>query len=78
MSNSAKWWMLAATILSLLMSWGNNFSAFSDLMFNYFPLYNKFRSVSMALVIAQVCIPFLAMMAIKEITDKGEDYKFDI
>ena len=77
-SNSAKWWMLAATILSLLMSWGNNFSAFSDLMFNYFPLYNKFRSVSMALVIAQVCIPFLAMMAIKEITDKGEDYKFDI
>ncbi|MBR3712307.1 MAG: hypothetical protein IKM98_03815, partial [Bacteroidales bacterium] len=77
-SNSAKWWMLAATILSLLMSWGNNFSAFSDLMFNYFPLYNKFRSVSMALVIAQVCIPFLAMMAIKEITDKDEDYKFDI
>ena len=77
-SNAAKWWMLAATILSLLMSWGNNFSAFSDLMFNYFPLYNKFRSVSMALVIAQVCIPFLAMMAIKEITDKGEDYKFDI
>ena len=76
--NSAKWWMLAATILSLLMSWGNNFSAFSDLMFNYFPLYNKFRSVSMALVIAQVCIPFLAMIAIKELTDKGEDYQFDI
>ena len=76
-NNTAKWWMLAATILSLLMSWGNNFGAFNDLMFNYFPLYNKFRSVSMALVIAQVCIPFLAMMAIKEITDKGDDYKFN-
>lgn len=77
-SNSAKWWMLAATILSLLMSWGHNFSAFSDFMFNYFPLYNKFRSVSMALVIAQVCIPFLAMMAVKELTDKDEEYKFNI
>lgn len=75
--NTAKWWMLAATVLSLLMSWGNNFNLFNDLMFNYFPLYNKFRSVSMALVIAQVCIPFLAMMAIKEITDKGDDYHFD-
>lgn len=76
-SSSAKWWMLAATILSLLMSWGNNFGVFNDLMFNYFPLYNKFRSVSMALVIAQVCIPFLAMIAVKEITDKGDDYTFD-
>ncbi|MCR5455998.1 MAG: YfhO family protein, partial [Bacteroidales bacterium] len=76
-SSSAKWWMLAATILSLMMSWGHNFGLFSDLMFDYFPLYNKFRSVSMALVIAQVCIPFLAMMAIKEITDKGDDYVFD-
>ena len=76
-SNSAKWWMLAATILSLLMSWGNNFGLFNDLMFDYFPMYNKFRSVSMALVIAQVCIPFLAMMAIKELTDKQDDYKFD-
>ncbi|MBQ1697084.1 MAG: hypothetical protein II075_04300, partial [Bacteroidales bacterium] len=76
-SNSAKWWMLAATILSLLMSWGNNFGLFNDLMFDYFPMYNKFRSVSMALVIAQVCIPFLAMIAIKEITDKNDDYKFD-
>ncbi len=76
-SNGAKWWMLAATILSLFMSWGNNFGVFNDLMFNYFPLYNKFRSVSMALVIAQVCIPFLAMIAIKEITDKGDNYKFD-
>lgn len=76
-NNSAKWWMLAATILSLLMSWGKNFEFFNDIMFDYFPLYNKFRSVSMALVIAQVCIPFLAMIAIKELTDKKEDYKFN-
>ena len=76
-NNSAKWWMLAATILSLLMSWGKHFEFFNDIMFDYFPLYNKFRSVSMALVIAQVCIPFLAMIAIKELTDKKEDYKFN-
>ncbi len=75
--NPAKWWMLAATVISLIMSWGHNAGVVSDMLFDYFPLYNKFRSVSMALVIAQVCIPFLAMMAIKEITDKTaeEDIK---
>ncbi|MCQ2252396.1 MAG: YfhO family protein [Bacteroidales bacterium] len=73
--SNAKWWLLAGTIVSLFMSWGNNCSAISDLLFNYFPLFNKFRSVSMALVIAQVCVPFVAMMALKEITDHPEYIK---
>jgi len=70
--NSAKWWLLAGTLISIVMSWGNNFGIVNDLLFDYFPLYNKFRSVSMALVIAQVCVPFLAMMALKEISDHPE------
>lgn len=77
-NNTAKWWLFAATIISLVMSWGNNFGFVTDLLFDYFPLYNKFRSVSMALVIAQVCVPFLAMIAIKEITDQKDNYKFNI
>lgn len=71
-SSNAKWWLFAATAISLVMSWGNNCNLITDLLFNYFPLYNKFRSVSMALVIAQVCVPFLAMMAVKEITDNAD------
>ncbi|MBQ5404396.1 MAG: YfhO family protein [Bacteroidales bacterium] len=73
--NSAKWWLLAAAVFSLLMSWGNNAGWFTDLLFYYFPMYNKFRSVSMALVIAQVAIPFVAMMALKTIYDKPEILK---
>jgi hypothetical protein len=73
--NSAKWWLLAATIFSLLMSWGNNAGWFTDFMFDWFPMYNKFRSVSMALVIAQVAVPFLAMAALKTIYDNPEIIK---
>ncbi len=70
--SSAKWWLLAGTVISLVMSWGHNFGIVTDFLFDYFPLYNKFRSVSMALVIAQVCVPFLAMMALKEVSDHPE------
>ena len=73
--NSAKWWLFAATVFSLLMSWGHNAGWFTDLMFDWFPMYNKFRSVSMALVIAQVAIPFLAMAALKTVYDNPEIIK---
>ncbi|MCQ2251065.1 MAG: YfhO family protein [Bacteroidales bacterium] len=70
--STAKWWLVAGAFISLVMSWGNNFSLVTDVLFDYFPLYNKFRSVSMALVIAQVCVPFLAMMTLKEYSDHPE------
>ncbi len=57
-------WLVAGTILSLLLAWGKNFEAFNYFMFDYFPGYNKFRAVSSALVIAQVTIPLLAMLAL--------------
>ncbi|WP_242929517.1 YfhO family protein [Pontibacter vulgaris] len=65
-------WLLAATILSLMLAWGKNFEAFNYFMFDYFPGYNKFRAVSSALVIAQITIPLLAMLALyRLIADKG-------
>lgn len=70
--NPVKWWLLAATIASLVMAWGKNFGVITDFLFDYFPMYNKFRSPSMALVIAQVAIPFLAMITLKVISDKPE------
>ena len=62
-----KWVLLAATILSILLSWGKNFMGFTDFFLDYFPMYNKFRAVSMTLVIAEVCMPILAFLALAEV-----------
>ena len=70
-----KWVLLAATILSILLSWGKNFMGFTDFFLDYFPLYNKFRAVSMTLVIAEVCMPILAFLALAEIIKNPEILK---
>ncbi|MDF7814564.1 YfhO family protein [Hymenobacter sp. YC55] len=57
-------WLAAGTLLSLMLAWGKNFETFNYLMFDYFPGYNKFRAVSMALVIAQLAMPLLAVLAL--------------
>lgn len=62
---SDRWWLLIAFLLSIMLSWGNNFAWFSDIFFNYFPGYNKFRAVSMTLVIAQLVLPILAVLGLK-------------
>lgn len=60
-----RWWLLIAFVLSIMLSWGENFAVFSDLFFNYFPGYNKFRAVSMTLVMAQLILPVLAILGLK-------------
>jgi hypothetical protein len=62
-----KWWLLSATALSIMLAWGKNFMPFSDLFIEYFPGYNKFRAVTMILVIAQFCIPLLGILALRDI-----------
>ena len=64
-----KWWILAATIISFMLAWGKNLEGFNEFIFNNLPLYNKFRVPSMALVIAGVAMPILAILAIKEIIE---------
>ena len=64
-----KWALLAATVLSILLSWGKNFMGFTDFFIDYVPMYNKFRAVSSILVIAEFTIPLLAMLALKEVVD---------
>ena len=61
-----KWALLAATILSILLSWGRNFMGFTDFFLDYVPMYSKFRTVASILVIAEFTIPLLAMMALKK------------
>lgn len=72
-----KWALLAATILSILLSWGKNFMGLTDFFIDYVPMYAKFRTVASILVIAEFTIPLLAMLALKELLDrwKVEDGK---
>jgi hypothetical protein len=68
-----KWCLLAATILSILLSWGKNFMPFTDFFLDYIPMYDKFRTVASILVIAEFTIPLLAMLALKEIIEDKEN-----
>lgn len=68
-----KWWLLASTLLSIVLSWGKHFQGFSDFFFDHIPLYNKFRAVESILVIADLCVPILGMMALKIVLDQREE-----
>ena len=65
-----KWWLLIATVLSIMLAWGKNFMPLTTLFMDFFPGYNKFRAVTMILVIAEFCMPLLALLALREIFEK--------
>ena len=61
-----KYWLVASTVFSIVMSWGRNFEFLTNFFIDYVPLYNKFRAVSSFQVIAELCIPLLGILAVKE------------
>lgn len=65
----AKWWLLGGVVMSLVLSWGKNFSLLTDFMIDYFPLYDKFRAVSSIQVILELCAPILAILALAALFD---------
>lgn len=65
-----KWWLLVATILSIMLAWGKHFMPLSNLFIDFFPGYNKFRAVTMILVIADFCIPLLGLLALHNVFSK--------
>ena len=60
-------WLLASIILSLLLSFGKNFSFLTDLFISYFPIYDKFRAVSSIQVILELCIPIMAILGLSSL-----------
>ena len=64
-----KWWLLSCTLLSFTLAWGNNMMWLTDFFLEYVPGYNKFRTVSMILVIAELTIPLLGFVALKQIIE---------
>lgn len=65
------WWLIPLSALSLMLSWGDSFSSFNYFMFDYFPGYNKFRSVNFALVIILFSMPLLGMMGLENLMKEG-------
>jgi hypothetical protein len=70
-----KWSLLVITILSITLSWGHNMMWLTDLFLDYFPMYNKFRAVSMILVLAEVAIPILAILALDKLIKTPDLFK---
>lgn len=65
-----KWWLLVTTLLITMLSWGKNLMWFNELFYNYFPMYDKFRSVNSILAVLQFTVPFLGVLALSELVSE--------
>ena len=70
-----KWWLLVATIIAILLALGSHLMWFTEFCFKYLPMYNKFRTVSMALVILQVSVPLLGFIVLNKIMEEKYEKK---
>ena len=66
-----KWWIIAVSLLMILLAWGRNFMGFTELAFKCLPGYNKFRTVSMTLVVVQWAVPLLGAFALMQLWKGG-------
>ena len=65
-----RWWLLAAAIIGIVLSWGRNFPSLNNWLFDHLPLYNKFRTPSMALVMTTTSMVIMAMLTLKEVAER--------
>lgn len=68
-----KWWLIAASILGVLLAWGANLKEFNYFLFDYLPFYSKFRAPTMALVIPQLCFPLMGVLALSKLVSHDID-----
>jgi hypothetical protein len=68
--NPIKWWVIASSILTIMLAWGSHFPIFNYTMYDYFPLFNKFRAVTMALGLTTFFVAFLGMLGLNEFFKK--------
>lgn len=73
-----KWALLIATLLSILLSWGKNFMGFTNFFLDYIPGYDKFRAVSMTLVIAEITMPLLGFLGLAELMKDPDGFQKNI
>ena len=65
-----RWWLLVAAIIGIVLSWGRNFPVVNNWLFDHLPLYNKFRTPSMALVMTTTAMAIMGMLALKEVIER--------
>ena len=70
-----RWWLLSAVVIGIVLSWGRNFPAVNNWLFDHLPLYNKFRTPSMALVMTTTAMAMMAMLALKEVLERNVTLK---
>ena len=70
-----KWALLFATLMSIFLAWGKNMMWLTELFFNYFPMYNKFRAVESILVVAEITMPLLGFMGLQRIVNGEVEWK---
>ncbi|MDH5597805.1 MAG: hypothetical protein OEY34_01700, partial [Cyclobacteriaceae bacterium] len=70
-----KIWLLSLVGISIMLSWGDSFKAFNYFMFDYFPGYSKFRSVTFSIVIAFIALPLLGALGFEKILSSENHYK---
>lgn len=70
-----KWWLLITTVLVTMLSWGRNLMWFNEFFYDYFPMYDKFRSVNSILAVLQFTVPFLGVLALSELISEKLDRK---
>lgn len=75
LKGNLKWWLLAVTIISIMLAWGKNFMGLTDFFLDYVPGYNKFRTVAMTLIIAEFALPLLAILCLDNIFKKEIEKK---
>lgn len=73
-----RWWLLATAIIGILLAWGGNLQWFNVLLRDYLPMYNKFRSPSMSLVIVSVSAVIMALLALRQIFNDVDRKKYNI
>ncbi len=67
LKGAQKWWIVSVSLLAVLLSWGANLMFLTEFFFNHIPLYSKFRTVSMILVILHITVPLLAFVTLHKI-----------
>ena len=72
-SDKMKWFLFVVTVIAIMLAWGKNYMWFTDLFLDYFPGYNKFRAVTMILVIVELTMPLLAMLFLAKLVRKRQE-----
>lgn len=76
LNNKHKWWILALSVLTIMMSWGSFFEGFNTFLFNHLPLYNKFRAPSMIIVVPTILLNIMAVLTFQKILETKNKSEF--